>query len=205
MQEKTVGFGSLMGILWGRRWTIILVTALAVAIALVVSLRLQPKYSSTATVIIDFDEPAGSQMGSPLAPSLQQNYMSTQLGIISSRHVAGKVVDLLELEAKQGWQEAFALTQRGAGTLRDWIAGALLSSLGVTPGTNSRLVNISYTAGNPQTASEVANAFAEAYEQTNLEMNTKPARREAEQYSQWLEELRDNVEKAQQNLSTYQI
>lgn len=202
--QRSMDFKSLIAILWGRRAVILSVTVLTVGIAVYVTLQMSPKYSATTTLIIDFDEPAVSSLTSPLAPSLQTNYMSTQLGIIGSKHVAGKVVDDLKLAETQGWRDAFQSATGGKGDLRDWIAGALLSSVEVTPGSNSRLVNIRYTSGDPEVAALIANAFAEAYRRTNLEMNTAPAQREAEQYRQWLQELRDKVAVAQQNLSAFQ-
>ncbi|MCG8429525.1 MAG: Wzz/FepE/Etk N-terminal domain-containing protein [Chromatiales bacterium] len=204
MEQNTIGFRNLLATFRGRIWGIFLVTMIAVGITYYVSLQVPPKYTSTATLIIDFDTPVESATDLSLAPALQPNYMSTQLGIISSRHVATKVVDRLGLEYRNGWQNAFTDATGGVGSQRDWIAGVLLNALTVSPGKNSRLVNVSYTAGNPAVAAELANAFAEVYQRTNLEMSTKPARHEAEQYQEWLRELRDKVAQAQQKLSTYQ-
>jgi len=204
MGQNAIGFRNLLATFRGRILTIILVMVVTVAVTLAVSVNMPLKYTSTATLIIDYEVPLDVQSGSPLAPALQPNYMSTQLGIIASRHVAGKVVDQLGLEHSRSWQDAFVQATGGGGTIREWIAGVLLGSLEVAPGKNSRLVNISYTAEDPKVAAEMANAFAEAYQQTNLEMSTQPARREADQYQQWLRELRDKVALAQSNLSTYQ-
>ena len=204
MERNAIGLGVLLTILKGRFWIILLVTLLTLGVTLALSLRTPLKYNSTATLIIEFDQPVDPLPGSPLAASLQPNYMFTRLGIIKSRHVAGKVVDQLDLESDQKWQDAYLAATGGVGTSRDWIARNLLRALKVSPGENSRLVNITYTARDPELAAAVANAFAAAYETTNLEMSTHPAQREALQYQKWLGELRETVAQAQQNLSAYQ-
>lgn len=205
MKTSAIGLESLPAIIRGRRWTVILVALTAIAAALVVSLAAAPKYTATTTLLIDYQEPVPAQLGEGLAPSLQPSYMSTQLGIIASRHVAERVVTMLGLDQRDQWRQAYAETgAEGGEGLNAFIAGALLGSLVVVPGENTRLVNVSFTAGDPNAAAELANAFAAAYREANLEMGTEPARREAEQYQKSLQNLREKVAEAQQHLAAYQ-
>lgn len=204
MEKSTISLTSLFAILWGRRWVVAIVAGITVAIAIVINVTSPPIYTATATVVVDFDKAVGDQLDSPLAAGLQQSYLTTQLGIMGSHHVAAKVVDRLELQSNTKWQNAFLDATGGVGSARDWIANAISDSLLVVPGKNSRLVNINYTASDPVVAAQFANAFAAAYEETNLEMNTGPARREAEQLNQMLGELREDLGRAQSKLGAYQ-
>ena len=206
MEQNTLTLASLASALWGRRWAIIVLTAVSVAVAALLSVTAPPTYQATATMVIDFDNAVGEELdaNSGLPAGLQENYLTTQLGIIASRHVAGRVVDDLGLDSEQSWIDAFNESTEGQGSIKEWIASALLESLSVSPGKNSRLVNVTYTSHSPESASRLANAFAAAYQETNLEMNTQPALKEAEQFEVVLSELRDKHVRAQQNVSAYQ-
>jgi uncharacterized protein involved in exopolysaccharide biosynthesis len=50
----------------------------------------------------------------------------------------------------------------------------------------------------------VANAFAQAYIETNIELRVDPARQYAAWFDERLKTLRDNLEQAQARLSAYQ-
>ena len=204
MQHNTLGLGNFITIVWARRWTILLLMAVAVGVAVVLSLNSPTVYKSTATVLIDFEAPVGDESTAALAAGLQDDYLTTQVGILASRRVAARVVDNLSLETDPAWQAAYKTSGRSGVPQRDWIAGSLLANLTAAPGKNSRLVEVTYSSENPETAARLANAFAQAYEQIALDMNTQPAQKEAEQFEQTLEELRDNLVSTQAKLSAYQ-
>lgn len=206
MEHNTLSLASLFSALWSRRWAIIMTTTVSIAVAAWLSITAAPTFQATATIVIDYDNAVGEELDakSTLAAGLQENYLTTQLGIIGSRHVATKVVEQLGLENEQSWKDAFNENTEGIGSAKDWIAGVLLEYLTVTPGKNSRLVNVTYTAQTPEMAAAIANAFATAYQETNLEMNTQPARKEAQQFELLLAELRESLVGAQRHVSEYQ-
>ena len=72
------------------------------------------------------------------------------------------------------------------------------------PSRDSNVLDISYTAVDPKFAAIVANAFAKAYIDTNLAMRVEPARQYATWFDGQIKTLRDNLEKAQTNLSAFQ-
>lgn len=85
-----------------------------------------------------------------------------------------------------------------------WMAGALLSDLDVEPLFGSRLVEISYSSTDPKIAALIANKFASAYIDENLNMIVDPARRTSAWFDEQLKSLRDKLEAAQEKLTTYQ-
>ena len=205
----TIGFNSLSvqrirEILAAKRWLIFSTIAITVATAIVAGLVLPAKYTATTTLVIQYKQPAESDPRTEvLPPDLQLNYMSTQVAIITSHHVAGQVVDRLKLvdnPAWQGWYKEEEATE----SIRDWAADTLLESLEVDSAKDSRVVNISYTSKKPKFSAAVANAFAAVYDATNLDLSTIPARKSAEQYNSVLSELRDKVDQAQSDLNRYQ-
>ncbi|MCF7990374.1 MAG: hypothetical protein K9M02_08015 [Thiohalocapsa sp.] len=205
MDHSTITFSGFLTSLWDRRWAIVLITAVSVAVAAALSFNEPTVYTARATVLIDFQGPLNSSEDptSQLAAGLQDDYLTTQLGIIASRRVADRVVENLDLDAAPEWQKAFEASPAG-GDIKNWIGGRLLSELSVTPGKNSRLVEVAYRSADPEQAAQLANAFAAAYEQIKLEMNTQPVQREAQGFERLLAELRQNVVDAQNQLTAYE-
>jgi len=131
-------------------------------------------------------------------------YMATQMDIINSDRVASRVVKLLGIsgnaEAVEKWREA----SEGKGSIESYYGELLQKKLDIKPSRESNVININFSGPEPQFAAAVANAFAQAYIDTSIELRVEPAR----QYSAWFEErqkgLRANLEQAQAKLSAYQ-
>ena len=181
------------------RYKIALVTLLlTVAVAIAVSLNLPKQYIATASVLVDVKSP------DPIAAMLMPSNLSTQVDIINSARVARTVVKMLRLDespaVKQQWTEA----TKGMGKLEVWLGDRLLRGLQVSPSRDSNIITISYKGADPGFAAAVANAFAQAYIDTTVELKVEPAR----QYALWFGEqgksLRENLEKTQTRLSAYQ-
>jgi uncharacterized protein involved in exopolysaccharide biosynthesis len=124
--------------------------------------------------------------------------------IATSNAVALRVASRLGLEETQEHRERFLRAAGGEGQFADWLAEELLKRLSIQPARESRVMQISYSAAAPRFAARVANAFAQAYVDMHLELNTGPARRN----SAWLQEqvkiLRGQVEQAQARLTDFQ-
>ncbi|WP_374511666.1 chain length determinant protein EpsF [Niveibacterium sp.] len=186
------------------RWKIIvLIFSVVVATAVTLSLVLPKQYTATASVLVDVksgDPIYGAMMQAQLMPG----YMATQVDIISSDRVAQRVVRMLGLDKSQ---EAIAQWQdegEGLGTMVGFFAAALQKKLDVKPSRDSSVISISFTGGDPKFAAGVANTFARAYMDTNLELKVEPAKEFAAWFAARAKQLRDNLEAAQARLSAYQ-
>jgi succinoglycan biosynthesis transport protein ExoP len=186
------------------RYKVVLLALLAtIAATLGVSLTLPKQYAATAAVVVDVKSPdpiAGMMLPALVMPG----YMATQVNILESDRVARRVVHLLKLDKSPAAREQWLEAMGGEGELDVWLADALRKKLDVRPSRESSVINISFTAADPRFAAAVANAFAQAYIDTNIELKVEPAK----QYAAWFGEqgkaLRDNVEKAQARLSEHQ-
>ncbi len=185
------------------RWApalMILIATLALALAWI---ALRPTlYTAHTSVLVDVrTDPVG---GSPAAGMTVPSYMATQIDIARSDRVAQRVVQTLQLDrspdATAQWQEA----TRGRGSSTAWFARELLSSLDVKPARETNIISIAYTGSTPEEAKRIADAFAQAYLDTTLELKTEPARRYASWFEEQLLASRKNLEKAQARLSEYQ-
>lgn len=193
-------FFSILRARWGIA-LLILLTTVALAYAWI---ALRPaNYTARAAVLVDVrssDPVPGSRQEGMISPS----YMATQIDIVGSARVAQRVVQMLQLdqapEASQQWREATL----GRGSVQEWLAGQLHSSLEVKPARESNIINITWSGQTPAEAARVANAFAQAYLDTSLELKTEPARRYAAWFEEQLAASRQNLEKAQGRLTAYQ-
>jgi succinoglycan biosynthesis transport protein ExoP len=193
----------LLLILWARRRLILNTLAATVVLALVISLFMPRQYSASASVVIDVKSPdpiAGMVLPGLIAPG----YMATQSDIIKSERVAQRVVKLLKLDENPELREQWESLTEGRGSMESWVAALLQRHLDVKPSRESNVVSIDYVGKDAAKAAQIANAFAQAYIDTTIELKVEPAR----QYAQWfdgqLKSQRDRLEHAQQALSAYQ-
>ncbi|MCF6254187.1 MAG: chain length determinant protein EpsF [Thiomicrorhabdus sp.] len=171
--------------------------------AVVISLLLPKTYESSTSLVVNYkgvDPVTGNRVPSQLIPG----YLATQVDIISSQNVALKVVDKLELYTNPEVVESFYDATEGQGDIRNWLAGFLVENLTVTPSRESSVIVVEYASNNPQSAAMLANTFAEAYIETNLQLKIDPSKRTSEWFEKQVEEMRFNLIAAQQKLSAYQ-
>lgn len=197
-----MSFTQFLLILRARIWTILVTFVLVTAAAVAISLLLPKKYTATAAVVVDarpLDPIAGIVL-----PMLGGSFMATQIDILTSERVAMRVVKTLKLDQNEIARQEFLEDTGGAGSLEAWLAQLLLKNLDIKPSRDSTVIDIAYTAVDPRFAAVVANAFAQSFIETNLEMKVEPAR----QYAVWFDErskaLREKLERAQRRLSEYQ-
>lgn len=74
----------------------------------------------------------------------------------------------------------------------------------IEPSKESNVIEVSFSGVDPQFAAAVANIFAQAYIQTNVELLTQPAKQNASWFTDQLTNFRTNLEAAQKKLSAYQ-
>lgn len=186
------------------RWRVVLYTlAATVATTLIVSLLLPSQYTAGTAVVVDVKSP-DPIMGTVLPGLISPGYMATQIDIIQSNKVAYRVIKMLKLDenptAREQWQD----DTEGRGSIESWLAELLKKKLDVKPSRESNVISISYTATDAKFAQVVANAFAQAYIEANIDLRAEPAK----QYAAWFDarskQLRDQLEAAQARLSAYQ-
>ncbi|TFW35996.1 chain length determinant protein EpsF [Massilia horti] len=190
-------------ILRARKKIILSILLATVLLTLGFSL-LQPKtYKATASVLLNYkgvDPLTGLTMPGQLLPG----YMATQIDIISSKNVAGRVVDTLHLAGSPAVLQQFQAATEGRGNVRDWLADLLLKKLEIVPSRESSVVEISFKGADPGFAAAVVNAFADQYQKVTVQLKTDPAKKASAYFNEQTKQLRDNLEAAQARLSKYQ-
>ena len=190
-------------ILRARYLVALLAFLVTVITTVVVSLMMPKQYTASAAVVVDVKSP-DAVTGMMLQGMMAPGYMATQVDIINSDRVSKAVVKLLKLDespvVKQQWQDA----TQGKGQLADWLANLLQNNLDVKPSRESNVINVNYTGADPEFAATVANAFAQAYINVNLDLRLAPAKQYATFFEEQTKTARAKLEAAQKALSDYQ-
>lgn len=195
-------FAQFVSILRARLKVLLGVFLGVVLITLVLSLVWPKKYTAVASVVVDAKpDPLSAVLYSGgLNPSL----IATQIDVIQSDRVAYKVVRNLKLAENPQIREQWMEATKGEGSIEQWLSDSFQKSLDVKPSRESNVVSISYKAPDPRFAAGLANAFVQAYLETNLELRVEPAKQYSTFFDSRSKEARDNLEKAQARLSEFQ-
>ena len=162
-------------ILRSRYRIALLAMAVTMALTLVVSLLLPKRYVANTAVVVDIKtpDPLGGVL---LPPTAMPSYIPTQIDIINSERVAQRVVKLLKLDQNQAVREQWMEATGGRGRLDVWLAQLLQSRLVAKPSRESNVINITYSSEDAGFSAAIANAFAQAYIDTTVELKADPAR-----------------------------
>ena len=189
-------------IVWARKWLVLALLVIVSIAGTATTLLLPKQYTAETALIVEMriDPVLGA-----IAPSLAMpGYMATQIDILKSERVAGRVVKMLGVErspsAVAQWRN-----QTGAKIPLDrYFANLLQRGLSVDPSSGSNVINVSFSAQDPIFAQAAANAFAQAYMDVSVELRVAPARQSAAFLDEQTKVLRNNLEAAQARLSKFQ-
>ena len=189
-------------IVWARKWLVFTLLVVVSLAGIATTLLLPKQYTADTALVVEMriDPVLGA-----LAPSLAApGYMATQIDIIRSERVAGRVVKMLGVErspsAVAQWRDA----TNARIPLERYFAALLQKGLQVEPSRGSNVINISFSAGDAIFAQAAANAFAQAYMDISVELRVAPARQSAAFLDDQTKVLRNNLETAQARLSKVQ-
>ena len=192
------------------RWLI--ATGIFVAVVVLVGFAsvIWPKqYTATASIVIDSKtDPVAEANGAQGAGQLPATYVNTQADIIASERVAQRVVKTLKLDQQPEARKLWAKGQND--DISVTVAKLLLDKkLLVAPAHDSpthasNVIDISVKWSDPVTAAALANGFAQAAIETNIELKVEPAKQYASWFDQRSRELRANLEEKQKKLSDFQ-
>ena len=202
-------------------WWIIGIIAACVIIGAVVTMLIVPRYTASATVLIE-QEADQIIEDSELAPTVgyqdAERFLQTQVDVIQSRALAERVMQGEDLADDPGFYDAlgadmpeeddlegrYAQVSGGLDTLRrDTALDLLQENLSVGLPVDSRLANIRFESTNPALSARIANAFAENLIESNLGRKFDSSSYAREFLSQQLQEARQNLENSERELNQY--
>jgi len=190
-------------IIWARKWLVLALLVITVITGtLVTFFVLSKQFTAEASMVVEVrNDPI---MGA-LAPGLASPaYLATQVEILKSDRVAGRVVKMLGVErspeAVRQWRESTDAKI----PLDRYFANLLQKGLSVEPSRGSNVINITFVNPDAAFAAAAANAFAQAYMDVSVELRVEPARQSASWLDEQTKALRTNLEAAQARLSKFQ-
>lgn len=195
-------FAQFLSIMRARKWAALLVFALVVVTTIVVSLLLPKQYAGSASVVVDVKP---DPVSATVYPGLSTPaFMATQVDILLSERVALRVIRDLKLTENTAIREQWQTEAQGKGTLEQFLVTFLQKYLDVKPSQQSNVISIEYRSPSPEFAAALANAFAQAYIATTLELRADPAKQFNSFFQTQVKESRESLERAQQRLSAFQ-
>ena len=194
-----------------RRWIVIPFFAATVVVTGLVTLRQTKIYDATCTIVIDLQAPKvldTQQMQDVVetgagAMYWSREYYETQYKVITSRAVAQRVADKLQLGANLKF---LGLDGVGDGAERERLlkkadpVSLVQRGLKVEPVKDSRIVRIRFEHPDPETAAILANSVAEAYIAENLAVKTSTTQNASEWLEQQLADLEVKLERSGKDL-----
>ena len=195
-------FGQFLSILRARKWVALLVFALVVASTVAISMLLPKKYTGVASIVVDVKPDPVAAMAYP--SMAMPGFMATQVDIMTSDRVTLRVIRDLKLldspNLRQQWQEE----AEGKGTIEQWLIDALQKQLDIKPSRESNVIQVVYKSPDPRFAAGLANAYAQAYIATTLELRVDPAKQFTSFFNAQSKDAREALERAQTRVSSFQ-
>lgn len=187
------------------RWKLALSIFLFSVVATVVgSLIFPKKYAAVSKVLID-GRPDPISGNSTPANLSNMTMLATQIDIIQSERVARQVVTTLKVGDNASLHEDWVKDTKERGDYTAWVADVIAKGLKVSLSSReSNVIEIMYEGTDPAFSAALANAFAQAYIDTTVQVKVSPAR----QYNDFFEErsrvAREKLDAAQQKLAAAQ-
>jgi capsular exopolysaccharide synthesis family protein len=145
---------------------------------------------------------ASDSAGSYVTP---ESYMETQVKILQSESVLGRVIDKLNLHAERPasrWR-IFKLWKSSHVPEREELIRQAERNLTVRTSGNSRLLEVLYESSNPQVAADFANTLVSEFIEQSQEMRWKSTQRTAEWLTSHLDEMKTKLEQSEVQLQDY--
>ena len=187
LQLPEVNVKDYWDILVRRRWVIITFCVISTAAVAFFSILTTPLYKATATIMVDNEDSdvlnPSDNSSKGMSFDIFENYLQTQMSLILSRNVAGKVFHDLGLDADPRYQGETNPLLAYVGKKRSELISFFGANRKKTKGDplysflkdvqlerlkGTRAIKISVLHPNPEMAARIANALADRYSRDNL-------------------------------------
>ena len=179
-------------ILKKRIWVVISFLVIVLTIVVLITYTTRPVFEATSQIIIDNDKPNVVNFEDVLNPdNANEEYFNTQHLILKSRSLANKLFISAGLANRPEYKG-----------LKDPLS-AFLNRLQVKPVKKSRLVRLTASAYDPETATKISNLWADIYIKQNLMDRLNSSSDAAGWLSEKVDELQKKVQQSEYALQKY--
>jgi capsular exopolysaccharide synthesis family protein len=194
-----------LDIILRRRWTIISITLIAVAIALLISFTMRPRYTARGMVMIEKEPNILSFEDIFQIETFRDDYFQTQYKLLQSRSLAERTIEKLNLWNKEEFSGRAQVSAEEIKNpvFRQKVIDRFLSRLEVKPVRMTRLVEVNFTSYDPMLASECVNALFDSFVDMNIEAKSEATEQANEFLTQQINELKKEISQKEQELQRY--
>lgn len=203
------------------RWRYVILGAVAACflLGLIATLLVTPQYTATATIEIsrEANQVTNFQGVEREASVADQEFYQTQYGLLQSRSLSERVAVQLRLVDDPKFYERFGVSSDASAfqlvngrypaagrATRQRVAGEILRNrLDVAPTRLSRLVDIRVTSPDAEFSAKVANAWSDAFIQTNLERKVQATSYGRNLLQRQLAQQKERLDESQRQLVSY--
>jgi len=197
-------------ILRKHQWLILTFLLTVVTVVTIASFKMKPVYLAAARV--EVDKESQNMMPFPDSNSYDEfmdmeNYLETQTKILQSETLALQTIKSLDLARYPefgGGPSTTAWAHNGPAPQRPAILGAFLGRLTVKRVANSRLIEVTFEAEDPQLAAQIVNTHLQNFVEQNFRSKYDATIQASSWLSSELEGLRIKVEKSENARIAYQ-
>lgn len=216
--DPLAGFRIDLRALWAAvyrgRYTVLIAMAVAVLAGLLLTFLTTPTYRASGKVQIEQQTQRILQSDDSESVSALQDadrFLTTQLDVLQSRSLAGRVANRLNLNRGTAFLDemniAPAAKPAGAFTIaqtrREQVLDALVRNMHVVLPVDSRVATISFDSPDRQLSAKVANAYAAEFIAQNLQRKYGASSYARSFLENQLGQTRQRLETSERNLITY--
>jgi succinoglycan biosynthesis transport protein ExoP len=183
------------------RWLILGAVALGIAAAIIVTLLTKPQYRAWVTLevnppTVEILDQKNHETSS--APSLF-DFVSTQVGLLSSRTLAERVAQDLNLASNR----EFVGTDGDAATRLKIASAKVAGGLNVKAPEDGQLIKFNYVSDSPQLSAEIANGLAENFISSGLQRRFEASTYARTFLQQQIAKTRRDLERSEKQVVAY--
>jgi len=201
-EGPSLDFASLIRIISHWRWLILGAIALGVLGAIVVTLLTTPIYRSWVTLEVNpptvkiMDEEDGESSASPVN---SWDYVATQVGLLSSRSIAERAAQDLNLANNR----EFVGEGGDARSRLDSATSKVAAGVNVEAPEDGQLIKFSFDAESPQLSATIANQVAESFINSSLQRRYEASAYARNFLEKQISKTRGDLEKSERQLVGY--
>jgi len=198
-------------VLQKRRWLILGCLCVIGLVVTAISLMLPKRYDATSQLLLDLegeDDLGLDQVVMPIGIDLDTK-LQTQVRIVQSDTIANSVIKQLGLQKNPAFAGKQAMNPaRNYDSLdlrtRAALTGKFHQSLTVQIVPKTEIMEIHFRSGDPNLATDVANAVANTYIEHNFQTKYQATRQTSEWLTKQLDDVKKHAEAAQEEVINYQ-
>ena len=203
---QATGLEQLYAALYRQRYLLLACVGLCMVVAATVSLLTPRQYTAFASVQLEQQTPQvfGDNALDP-EPAVQDSdrFLQTQLDRLRSRSIAERVAKDLALARSPQSVKAIGVSPDDPATTDALIIDALQNGMRARLGLNTRVADISFSSGDPNVSANIANGFATALAETNLDTKQETSKRAQQYLLNQLSDAKQRLETSEREMLAY--